>query len=76
MIFLSDGECSVPDTAIQDICRCAVRLGCVQVTFFLLQIDHSLRQKEAAIFPFYLFRTRRFVLFSPEDGQPGPRSPE
>ncbi len=32
MIFLSDGECSVPDTAIQDVCRSAVRLGCV--TFF------------------------------------------
>jgi hypothetical protein len=29
MIFLSDGECSVPDTAIQDLCRSAVRLGCV-----------------------------------------------
>jgi len=27
MIFLSDGECSVPDTAIQDLCRSAVRLG-------------------------------------------------
>jgi len=28
MIFLSDGECSeVPNTAMQDICRCAVRLG-------------------------------------------------
>jgi hypothetical protein len=33
MIFLSDGECSVPDAAIQDLCHCAVRLGCV--TFFL-----------------------------------------
>ena len=29
MIFLSDGECSVPDTATQDLCRTAVRLGCV-----------------------------------------------
>ena len=29
MIFLSDGECSVPDTAIQDLCRSAVRLGFV-----------------------------------------------
>ncbi|KAI9460706.1 hypothetical protein F5148DRAFT_1276740 [Russula earlei] len=27
MIFLSDGECSVPDSAIQDVCRSAVRLG-------------------------------------------------
>lgn len=27
MIFLSDGECSVSDTAIQDICLSAVRLG-------------------------------------------------
>ncbi|KAI0250874.1 hypothetical protein BJV78DRAFT_526274 [Lactifluus subvellereus] len=27
MIFLSDGECSVPDMAIQDLCRSAVRLG-------------------------------------------------
>ncbi|KAH9965565.1 hypothetical protein BGW80DRAFT_1345251 [Lactifluus volemus] len=27
MIFLSDGECSVPDSAIQDVCRCAIRLG-------------------------------------------------
>jgi hypothetical protein len=29
MIFLSDGECEVPDTAIQELCRTAVRLGCV-----------------------------------------------
>ena len=34
MIFLSDGECQVPDTAIQDVCRSSVRLGCVD--FFLL----------------------------------------
>ncbi|KAI9511011.1 hypothetical protein F5148DRAFT_1274479 [Russula earlei] len=27
MIFLSDGECAVPDSAIQDVCRSAVRLG-------------------------------------------------
>jgi len=27
MIFLSDGECTVPDDAIQDVCRTAVRLG-------------------------------------------------
>jgi len=27
MIFLSDGECEVPDTAIQELCRTAVRLG-------------------------------------------------
>jgi hypothetical protein len=33
MIFLSDGECSVSDNAIQDLCLSAVRLGCV--TFFL-----------------------------------------
>ena len=25
MIFLSDGECSVPDTAIQDLCRSAIQ---------------------------------------------------
>jgi len=29
MIFLSDGECSVTDNAIQDLCRTAVRLGWV-----------------------------------------------
>ena len=33
MIFLSDGECSVSDASIQDLCLSAVRLGCV--TFFL-----------------------------------------
>jgi len=27
MIFLSDGQCPVPDTAIQDVCLSAVRLG-------------------------------------------------
>jgi hypothetical protein len=27
MIFLSDGECTAPDDAIQDLCRTAVRLG-------------------------------------------------
>ncbi|KAF8466465.1 hypothetical protein DFH94DRAFT_780712 [Russula ochroleuca] len=27
MIFLSDGECSISDMAIQDLCRSAVRLG-------------------------------------------------
>ena len=29
MIFLSDGECSVPVEEIQDVCRSAVRHGCV-----------------------------------------------
>jgi hypothetical protein len=29
MIFLSDGECSVPDTDIQGLCQTAVRLGWV-----------------------------------------------
>ena len=33
MIFLSDGECSVSDASIQDLCLSAVRLGCVN--FFL-----------------------------------------
>ena len=33
MIFLSDGECSVNDASIQDLCLSAVRLGCVN--FFL-----------------------------------------
>jgi hypothetical protein len=27
MIFLSDGECCVPDTAIQDLCRSAIQHG-------------------------------------------------
>ncbi|KAI0259083.1 hypothetical protein BC834DRAFT_908110 [Gloeopeniophorella convolvens] len=27
MIFLSDGECSVPDESIQDVCRSAIQLG-------------------------------------------------
>ncbi|KAH9164611.1 hypothetical protein EDB89DRAFT_2247116 [Lactarius sanguifluus] len=27
MIFLSDGECSVPDSSVQDICRSAIQLG-------------------------------------------------
>ncbi|KAN0136209.1 hypothetical protein V8E53_006069 [Lactarius tabidus] len=27
MIFLSDGECSVPDSSVQDVCRSAVQLG-------------------------------------------------
>ena len=29
MIFLSDGECSLPETAIQDLCRSAIRHGYV-----------------------------------------------
>jgi len=31
MIFLSDGECIVPDTDIQDLCHTAVGLGCVML---------------------------------------------
>jgi hypothetical protein len=27
MIFLSDGECSIPDTAIQDLCRSSIQHG-------------------------------------------------
>ncbi|KAH8989296.1 hypothetical protein EDB92DRAFT_2003843 [Lactarius akahatsu] len=27
MIFLSDGECSVPDSSVQDVCRSAIQLG-------------------------------------------------
>ena len=44
MIFLSDGECSVSDAAIQDLCRSAVRLG--YVTFFQRKhiTDFSLRK--------------------------------
>src|SRR5712691_5803002 len=34
MIFLSDGECMVPDSAIEDLCNTAVRHGCV---IFLVQ---------------------------------------
>lgn len=33
MIFLSDGECSVSDEAVQDVCRSAVRLGWVSSDF-------------------------------------------
>lgn len=38
MIFLSDGECPVSDTAIQDLCLSAVRLG--YVTLFLRKYIH------------------------------------
>jgi hypothetical protein len=51
-------------------------LGVSGVTFFLSQMDHSLRQKETIIFSFHLLWSRRFVLFPPEDGQSGARSPE
>jgi hypothetical protein len=39
MIFLSDGEFSVPDTAIQDVCLTAVRLGCVAFFMFTFNAD-------------------------------------
>ncbi|KAI9434837.1 hypothetical protein H4582DRAFT_1855657 [Lactarius indigo] len=32
MIFLSDGECSVPDSSVQDVCRSAVQLGRVVIS--------------------------------------------
>lgn len=37
MIFLSDGECSVPDSAIQDLCRTSIRLGCVIIDYLSQQ---------------------------------------
>lgn len=45
MIFLSDGECSIPDTAIQDLCRSAVRLGFV-ILFPSVGVDRSLTPPE------------------------------
>ena len=48
MIFLSDGECSVPDTAIQDVCLSAVRLGCV--AFFLLNFIADSSQRKPLSF--------------------------
>jgi hypothetical protein len=48
MIFLSDGECSVPDTAIQDVCLSAVRLGCV--AFFLLNFITDFFQRKSLSF--------------------------
>lgn len=38
MIFLSDGECPVPDTSIQDLCHSAIRLGSV-IVFFTSQVQ-------------------------------------
>lgn len=39
MIFLSDGECSVSDAAIQDLCRSAIRLGYLYMSLSV-QIHH------------------------------------
>jgi hypothetical protein len=74
MIFLSDGECTVPDTAIQDVCLSAVRLGCV--AFFLLNFIADSFSKKTTIFSFYLLWPGHFFLFSPQDGQCGPWNPE
>ena len=48
MIFLSDGECWVPDTAVQDVCLSAVRLGCV--TFFLYNFIANCSQRNPLSF--------------------------
>jgi hypothetical protein len=74
MIFLSDGQCPVPDTAIQDVCLSAVRLGCV--AFFWLNFHMLTSPKKTTIFSFYLLWPGRFFLFPSQDGQCGARSPE
>jgi len=48
MIFLSDGECSVSDTAIQDVCLSANRLGCV--VSFLVNFIADIRQRKPLSF--------------------------
>jgi hypothetical protein len=48
MIFLSDGECAVSDTDIQDVCLSAVRLGCV--AFFLLDFIADTSQRKPLSF--------------------------
>jgi hypothetical protein len=48
MIFLSDGQCPVPDTAIQDVCLSAVRLGCV--AFFLPNFIADFSQRKPLSF--------------------------
>lgn len=35
IVFLSDGECSIPDQTTYDICNAAVRLGCVFQRLFI-----------------------------------------
>ena len=62
MIFLSDGECSVPDSHIRDLCNTAVRNGCVTF-FFQCKGGHRFWSKDAAIIPFYLLRSGLFRLF-------------
>jgi len=44
MIFLSDGQCSVPETTIQDVCLAAVQLGCVAFFLFNFIADFSQRK--------------------------------
>ena len=48
MIFLSDGQCPVPDSAIQDVCLSAVRLGCV--TFFLFNLIAEFSERKPLSF--------------------------
>jgi hypothetical protein len=50
MIFLSDGECSVPETAIQDVCLSAVRLGCVAFLLLKFIADFKFSQRKPLSF--------------------------
>jgi len=36
VIFLSDGECTIEDKTVQDLCRSAVHLGCVLLHLFMM----------------------------------------
>ena len=66
MIFLSDGECPMPETGIRDVCRSAVRLGFV--AFFLLNVIADFSPKKTTVFSFNLLWPGRFFHFPPQDG--------
>jgi hypothetical protein len=48
MIFLSDGQCSVSDSVVQEVCRSAVRLGCV--AFFVFNFISDCFQRKPLSF--------------------------
>jgi hypothetical protein len=45
IVFLSDGECSIPDQTTYDICNAAVRLGCVLRCLLISTRPYSLFRK-------------------------------
>ena len=58
MIFLSDGECSLPETAIQNLCRSAIRHGCV----CHIPINRSLTGRLESHFLFMLLLLAQMIL--------------